>query len=103
MTILCLRFFVQEGLRHAGDPIHDWLFDQARGIGIAGGTAFRASAGYGRHGLVEDRFFELAGTLPEAVEFYADEALARVLLARVGQAGLKLVYVMHPVTAGVTG
>ena len=103
MTTLCLRFFVQEGLRHEGEAIQDWLFAQARGIGITGGTAFRASAGFGRHGLVEDRFFELAGTLPETVEFVADEALARVLLARVGQAGLKLVYVMHPVTAGVTG
>lgn len=103
MTTLCLRFFVQEGMRHAGEPIHDWLFQAAREIGIQGGTAFRASAGFGRHGLVEDSFFELAGTLPETVEFFADEGLIGVLLARVGQAGLKLVYVLHPVTTGITG
>lgn len=103
MTTLCVQFFVQEGMRHDGAPIHEWLFQSAREIGIAGGTAFRASAGYGRHGLVEDSFFELAGKLPETVEFFADEALIRVLLARVGQAGLKLVYVLYPVTAGVTG
>lgn len=103
MTTLCLRFFVQEGLHHGGRPIQDWLFDEARALGIPGGTAFRASAGFGRHGLHEDVFFELAGKLPETVEFFADEALIQALLARVGEAGLKLVYVLHPVTTGITG
>lgn len=103
MTALCVRFFVQEGQRHEGQPIHEWLFAEAREIGIEGGTALRASAGYGRHGLHEDSFFELAGDLPESVEFFADEGLIRVLLARVGQAGLKLVYALHPVTTGITG
>jgi PII-like signaling protein len=103
MTTLCLRFFVQEGMRHEGEPIHEWLFRHAREVGIHGGTSFRASAGFGRHGLMEDHFFELAGKLPETVEFFADEGLIRALLARVGQAGLKLVYVLHPVTSGITG
>ncbi|TCJ11777.1 DUF190 domain-containing protein [Parasulfuritortus cantonensis] len=103
MTTLCVRFFVQEGMRHAGEPIHEWLFQTAREIGIAGGTCFRASAGYGRHGLHEDTFFELAGKLPETVEFFAVEGLIQALLVRVGRAGLRLVYVLHPVTTGVTG
>lgn len=103
MTTLCIRFFVQEGMRHEGEAIHEWLFRHGRELGIPGGTAFRASAGYGRHGLHEDTFFELAGRLPETVEFFADEGLVQALLARVGQAGLKLVYVLHPVTTGVTG
>lgn len=103
MTTLCVRFYVLEGMHHGGGPIHEWLFEAARGVGIPGGTAFRASAGYGRHGLAEDSFFELAGRLPETVEFFADEGLIQALIARVGQAGLKLVYVLYPVTAGVTG
>ena len=103
MTTLCVRFFVQEGMRHEGEPIHEWLFKHAREIGIAGGTAFRASAGFGRHGLMEDHFFELAGKLPETVEFFADEGLIQALLARVGLARLRLVYVLHPVTTGITG
>lgn len=103
MTALCVRFFVQEGMRHGGEPIHEWLFEAAKGIGITGGTAFRASAGFGRHGLMEDNFFELAGKLPESIEFSADEGLIRALLTRVGQAGLKLVYMLQPVTIGITG
>lgn len=103
MQTLCVRFFVLEGMKHEHQPIHEWLFEQARELGIAGGTVFRAAAGYGRHGLHEDSFFELAGRLPETVEFFAESAHIDALVARVGVAGLKLVYVTHPVTAGMTG
>ncbi len=103
MDKLCIRLFVQEGMKHAHQPIHEWLFDQARALGIPGGTAFRAAAGYGRHGVHEDSFFELAGKLPETVEFVADAARIQALVERVGEAGLKLVYVTHTVDMGVTG
>jgi PII-like signaling protein len=103
MTTLCVQFFVQEGMRHAGHPIHEWLFAEAKALGIAGGSAFRACAGFGRHGLHEDSFFELAGKLPENISFFADEARIQALVERVGAAGLKLVYVTYPVRVGVTG
>lgn len=103
MQNVCVRFFVQEGMRHAHQPIHEWLFGEAKALGIAGGTAFRASAGFGRHGLHEDHFFELAGRLPETLEFFADAERIEALIRRVGAAGLRLVYVTHPVNAGVTG
>lgn len=100
---LCVQFFVREGERHAGRPIHEWLFEQARAEGITGGSVFRASAGYGRHGQVEDTFFELGGRLPETVEFFGRQEHIERLIARVAQAGLKLVYLTYPVTCGVTG
>ena len=100
---LCVQFFVREGMRHDGRLVHEWLFDQARAEGIAGGSVFRASAGYGRHGLVEDSFFELSGRLPETVEFFAEAAKIEALLARVASSGLRLVYVRYPVHCGVTG
>lgn len=100
---LCVQFFVREGARHAGRPIHEWLFEQAKAEGIGGGSVFRASAGYGRHGLVEDTFFELGGRLPETVEFFAEPDKIERLIARVGQAGLRLVYLTYPVTCGITG
>lgn len=103
MATVCLRFFVREGDRHAGQLTRDWLFEQARQMGVPGGTAFRAAGGFGRHGLIEDSFFELSGALPESVEFALDEALARRLVERVGAAGLTLVYVTHAVDVGVTG
>lgn len=103
MDMLCVRFYVAEGLRHAHQPIGEWLFAQAQAVGIPGGTAFRAAAGFGRHGLHEDRFFELAGRLPEAVEFFAAPQAIEALLGRVGEAGLKLLYITYAVKTGVTG
>jgi PII-like signaling protein len=103
MDAVCLRVFVQEGQRQAGQPIHDWLFKLAHGCGIAGGIAFRASAGFGRHGRVEDSFFELAGELPQSVEFVASAEAIQQLIERIGAAGLSLVYAKHAVTLGVTG
>jgi PII-like signaling protein len=103
MQAICIRFFTEEGARHAHQLIREWLFDQARDLGIAGGTAFRAAAGFGRHGVQADSFFELAGKLPESVEFAGEAAQIQALIERVGAAGLKLVYVTHPVVIGVTG
>jgi uncharacterized protein len=53
--------------------------------------------------MQQDTFFELAGKLPESIEFAADPARVEALLQRIGAAGLKLVYVTHPVNIGVTG
>lgn len=103
MQTICVRFFVKEGMRHEHLPIHEWMFNEAKALGIAGGTAFRASAGYGRHGVYEDSFFELAGKLPETLEFFAESDRIEALIKRVGAAGLKLVYVTHPVATGMTG
>ena len=103
MEMLCVRFYVQEGMRLDHQPIGEWLFDQAKAAGIPGGTAFRAAAGFGRHGPHEDHFLELAGRLPEAVEFFAPPAAIDALVARVGAAGLRLLYITYPVRVGVTG
>lgn len=98
-----IRFYVQEGMKHDHQSIHEWLFEAARELGIPGGTVFRAAAGFGRHGRHEDHFFELAGKLPETVEFFAEDRRIAALIERVGGDGLRLVYVTHPLNMGVTG
>ncbi len=103
MQVVCVRFFVQEGMKRGHQPIHEWLFEAARSLDIQGGTVFRAAAGYGRHGVHEDHFFELAGKLPETVEFFAAADQVAALIERVAAAGLRLIYVTHPVTSGITG
>ena len=67
-----LRLYTCENRRHGGLPTYEWLLEQARKQGIPGGSAFRAIAGFGRHGrLHEQAFFELAGEQPVLVEFIA--------------------------------
>lgn len=76
-----LRFYVRENQRCHGILLWEWLLEQANRMGVRGGSAFRAMAGFGRrHQLHEDHFFELAGTLTVEVEFIVtDEEAARLL------------------------
>jgi PII-like signaling protein len=103
MNAVCLRFYTLEGRRLHGVPVHDWLLARARELGLPGGTAIRASAGYGHHHrLHEDRFFELAGELPVEVEFVTDDAGAARLLERVRAEALAIFWVRFPVESGWT-
>lgn len=103
MKGVVLRFFVHEGERHGNRLLFEWLLEEARRAGIPGGSAFRAIAGYGRHGVLhEQTFFELAGNLPVQVVFFTSRDLATALLARVAAAGLGLVYCVSEAEFGVT-
>ena len=102
MNAVCLQVFVSESSRHRGKLTYEWLLDAAQRLGIAGGSVFRAIAGFGRHGRHDAGFFELAGELPVVVEFFVDEAMAGRLLKAVADAELKLVYAKLPAEIGVT-
>ena len=79
-----LRFYVHEGQRHHGRLLWEWLLEQANKIGIRGGSAFRAMAGFGRHHVLhEAKFFELAGSIAVEVEFIVtDEESRKIAIAR---------------------
>jgi hypothetical protein len=102
MSMICLQVFVSEASRHHGKLTYEWLLDRAQGLGVPGGSAFRALAGFGRHGRHDAGFFELAGDLPVVVEFFVEEAMAERLLTHVTDAGLQLVYAKLPAEIGVT-
>ncbi|MHB1186477.1 DUF190 domain-containing protein [Thiobacillus sp.] len=102
MNAVCLQVFVSEASRHHGKLTYEWLLDAAQELGIAGGSAFRAVAGFGRHGRHDVGFFELAGELPVVVEFFVEAAMADQLLRAIAEADLKLVYARLPAEIGVT-
>jgi uncharacterized protein len=102
MNVVCLQLFVTESQRHHGKLVYQWLLDMAREMGVSGGSAFRALAGFGRHGRHDAGFFELAGEVPVVVEFFVDEAMADRLLQAVSDAGLNLVFARLPAQTGVT-
>ncbi len=97
-----LSFYISEKQHHDGKPLYEWLLEKAKGLGVQGGSAFRAIAGFGRHGKMhEDTFFELAGELAVKVEFILDDALAEQLLNELRMQKLKVFYVKQTVQAGV--
>lgn len=97
-----LILYVQEGRTHHGLLVHEWLLEQARSLGLQGGTAVKAMAGFGRHRHIHaDHFIELAGNLPVEVTFTASDEEADRLLAHVGAEGLSLHYVRIPAEFGL--
>jgi PII-like signaling protein len=97
-----LRFYVHEGQRRHGIPLWDWLLQNANKMGIRGGSAFRAMAGFGRHHrLHEDHFFELAGTLTVEVEFIVNDAERQALLDLVQREKIRVFYAEIPARLGI--
>ena len=68
---LCLTIYVHEKRKHKGKLLYEWLLETAKSLGLLGGSAFRALAGFGKHGILrEEHFWELASSVPVAVVFY---------------------------------
>ncbi|HVC17149.1 MAG TPA: DUF190 domain-containing protein [Rhodanobacter sp.] len=98
-----LRFYMHENRRHRGVLLYEWLLEQAKKRGIHGGSAFRAIAGYGRHGVLhEQTFFELAGDVTVMVEFIVDGAEAETLLEIVREDGAPLFWVKFQAEFGTS-
>ena len=98
-----LKFYVHENRKHHHRLVYEWLLEQAKKIGIHGASAFKAIAGFGRHGVLhEQHFFELAGDLPVEVVFVISEEEADRLLALIRAEKLSLFYVRIPIDYGVT-
>ncbi len=98
------RFYVHENDRHRSQLLWEWLLEQASKLGIRGGSAFKAMAGFGaRHVLHEQRFFELAGSLAIEVEFIVTEAEVEALLDLLRREGVNVFYALIPARFGQTG
>ena len=99
-----LRFYVHENRRHHHVLLYDWLLEQARQMGINGGSAFRAIAGFGRHVFLhEEHFFELAGELTVQVELAVSDDEAEQMIARIREEGVAIFYVRIPIEFGSIG
>jgi PII-like signaling protein len=96
-----LRFYVHENRKHAHLLLYEWLLERAKAMGIQGGSAFRAIAGYGRHGVLhEQHFFELAGDLTVEVEFVVTAEQGEQLLDLLRKERLQVFYACIPAEFG---
>lgn len=104
MNGVSLRFYMHENRKHRGVLLYEWLLETAKKAGIHGGSAFRAIAGYGRHGVLhEQHFFELAGDLTVEVEFLLSDEQAKALLALLQREKLSVFYAKTPAEFGLAG
>ena len=97
-----LRFYVHENRKHGHISLFEWLLGQAKAMGIHGGSAFRAIAGFGRHGILhEEHFFELAADMTIVVEFVVTAEEAEKLLSLLRQERVSIFYARFPAEFGV--
>jgi PII-like signaling protein len=104
MNGMLLRFYLHERRLHRHVVLYEWLLEQAKALGIRGGSVFRAIAGYGRHGVLhEEHFYELAGNLAIQVDFVVTDEEAAKLFALLEREKLSVPWVKIPVQFGVIG
>jgi len=97
-----LRLYVHENRTHRHVALFEWLLEQAKKLGIQGGSAFRAIAGYGRHGILhEEHFFELAAQMTVEVEFVVTDEEADKLLDLLRRERVSIFYARVPAEFGV--
>lgn len=97
-----LRFYVHEDQRVHHTLLWEWLLQRANGMGVRGGSAFRAMAGFGSHHVLhEDHFFELAGTLTVEVEFIVTDEEVDRLLTLLRKENVRVFYARIPALFGV--
>lgn len=96
-----LRFYVHENRKHHHIALFEWLLEQAKKIGIRGGSAFRAVAGFGRHGILhEEHFFDLAADMTIEVEFVVNDEQAEQLLELLRKERVSIFYARVPAEFG---
>jgi PII-like signaling protein len=99
-----LRFYLHERRLHRHVVLYEWLLEQAKALGIRGGSVFRAIAGFGRHGVLrEEHFYELAGDLTIQVDFVVNDAEAAKLFELLEREQISVPWVRVPVQFGVVG
>ena len=96
-----LRFYVHQDQRHRHGLVWEWLLMRANKLGIRGGSAFSAMAGFGQHHAVhDDGYFELAGTATIEIEFMVSNTEAQQLLDMIHREKLRLFYAHIPARFG---
>lgn len=98
-----ITLYMEQGRRHRGHDITDWLLRLVRELGLHGATVETAMEGVGRSGRVHSaRFVELADQ-PIQFVIVVTAAESDLLFSRLRAEELKLFYVKQPVEFGTTG
>ena len=98
-----VTFFTQQGRRHGNHPIHQWLMEVGKSLGIKGVTTVVGAEGIGREGrLHSQHFFELADQ-PIEVTMALTEKQSTAIFEYLEQAHADLFYVRTRVEFGRVG
>lgn len=98
-----ISFFTQQGRRHHGKPLADWLVHLAKEMGLHGATLIAAAEGFGHRGRIHSaHFFDLADQPLEVLMVVTEDESNR-LFDRLQAEGVHLFYVKTAVEFGTLG
>jgi len=97
-----LTFITQQGRRHRGRPLGEWLLQECRQLGIGGATLVAATEGYGRHGKIHSAHFIELADQPIEVTMAVDAAESERVFALLQREGIEIFYIKAPIEFGKT-
>ncbi|MBJ7554823.1 DUF190 domain-containing protein [Marinomonas spartinae] len=98
-----ITFFTQQSRHHKGQLVSEWILNQAKELGLRGGTSIIGSEGIGHKGKIHSsHFFELSDQ-PVEVSMIVTEEEAEKLFNKVKEEGVSIFYAQSPVEFGFLG
>lgn len=98
-----LRFYVHENERHDGQVVWELLLSHANTVGIRGGSAFKATAGFGhQHRVAEQRSFDAADSQTVEIEFIVSDKEVGQLLDWIREQKIRIFYACMPARFGLS-
>ncbi len=98
-----ITFFTGQSCRHGHTPMHEWLMQLAKSLGIRGSTAVLGAEGFGRSGRFHSAFFFELADQPVEVTVAATAEQVDALFERLELEQVNLFYVKTPVEFGTVG
>lgn len=98
-----VTFFTEQSRRHGHTPMHEWLMQLARSLGIRGSTAVLGAEGFGRRGHFHSAFFFELADQPVEVTLATTTEQVDALFERLEREQVDLFYVKTPVEFGTVG
>jgi PII-like signaling protein len=98
-----VTFFTEQGRRRGHTPIHEWLKEVGKSLGITGITTAMGVEGIGRDGKLHSAHFIELADQPIEITMAMTEAQCEALFGRLEQEKSNLFYVKTAVEFGVLG
>jgi uncharacterized protein len=98
-----VTFFTEQGRRHGHMPIHQWMLELAKSLGIRGVTTSVGIEGVGRDGKTHSAHFIELADQPIQITMALTEEQYRTLFEHLIQEKANLFYVKAAVEFGTVG
>lgn len=97
-----ITFFTQQGRRHGGTPLAEWLLMEAKRLGLRGATLALAGEGFGHDGKLHSAHFLELAEQPMEVTLAVSETDAQRLFAHLRDEKVNVFYVKTAIEFGMT-